>query len=308
MNVAGVRVPRWLTRAYVMVAVFVLAWVLLASGPELLRWRRLLAAPGAYAYAASWISMAALLGGLWALMLRWAYDVRLGWREWLPLQALAWGGRYLPGKVGLLAGKALLAGREGMGWRRVGFSVLYEQIAFVVSGFLVALLLLSGAELVPENWRRDWLEMVTTPMRLAVAALGAVGFALGLAWVGGRMAAAARLEFSRSIVLLLLYLLPHALVGTGAWLLLTEIVPAGSTLAVTTVIGVLALAHAVGVLAIFAPAGLGVRELVLAAGLAPLMPLTEALAFATLLRLLSVVADGLLLLLGLAIRRGMPGA
>lgn len=60
------------------------------------------------------------------------------------------------------------------------------------------------------------------------------------------------------------------------------------------VIGLYALAYGAGFLAIFAPAGVGVREAVLVLGLAGRMSTEEALVFAALHRMLYLFADFLL--------------
>lgn len=44
-------------------------------------------------------------------------------------------------------------------------------------------------------------------------------------------------------------------------------------------------------MAVFAPAGVGVREFVLALGLSPFLSIEDALALAAILRLLTVIAD-----------------
>lgn len=297
------RIPRWLKIAYVAVVAAVLGWVLASSGPALLQSRALLSSPAPYVFIAAWIGMAAMLGALWALMLRLSLGLRLPAREWLHLQAIAWSGRYLPGKVGLLAGKASLVERDGVGWRGLGYSVLFEQAAFVASGLLVALLLLDTPGSLPDAWLPSWLATHWTPARLTAAALGIVAFVVGSAWLQRMTGATRSLGASQSAGLLLLYLVPHALVGAGAFVVLAAVVPDAATLGIATIIGVLALAHAAGVLAIFAPAGLGVREAVLAAGLSPVLPWPEALAFAALLRLLSLIGDAFFFLFGLALRR-----
>ena len=96
----------------------------------------------AYVFMAAWVAMAFVLGASWALLLRWRFGVRLGIREWLPIQALAWGGRYLPGKLGLLAGKFALLGRGMLDAKRLTYSVLWEQVAFVVSAAIAAAIFL----------------------------------------------------------------------------------------------------------------------------------------------------------------------
>ena len=57
------------------------------------------------------------------------------------------------------------------------------------------------------------------------------------------------------------------------------------------VISLLAAANVAGILAFFAPAGLGVREAVLVAGLAPYLSAGDALGIAAILRVLTLLAD-----------------
>lgn len=104
-------------------------------------------------------------------------------------------------------------------------------------------------------------------------------------------------EFStRSI----LYLLPHVLVGTAFFAVARELFPLASELSWMQAVAVLALAHVIGVAAIFAPAGIGVREFVLTMGLANVLAFEQALALAAMRRLLSLAADALIVIMAAA--------
>lgn len=285
------RVPSWIKACYLVVVVLVFGWALAGAGPQLRQWQSLFLQPATYAFIAAWGGMAFLLGWWWALLLRWQFGVAMPAREWLPVQAMAWGGRYLPGKLGLFAGKLGVLGQRGLDIRRITYSVIWEQVAFVLAGAVVAALFVSDAiPAVPVFLSRYW----DVARVAAVVMYPVVLFALSrylrkkldaqAAWIG--------MGVGRGSLLFGLYLLPHVVVGLGTYPLLLASVPSAAGLGWFGWVGLLALANVAGIVAIFAPAGIGVREAVLGLGLSAFVPLPAALAFAAVLRLLSLVADG----------------
>lgn len=285
------KVPAWAKAVYLCSVIAVLVWAVADSAAQFQEWRHLFKHPPVYIFMAAWAAMAFLLGAWWALLLRWRFGVHIGPREWLPIQALAWGGRYLPGKLGLLAGKFALLGRGMLNAKRLAFGVIWEQVAFILSAgiaaalFLVTPILDSPAGLVVHWEGMRWLVgvcsivlflMLDTIFRRVWPGPADVGSALG---VGKR------------ISLLVLYLIPHVVVGIGCYPLLCALIPEAAPLGVMGMIGLLALANLAGIVAIFAPAGMGVREAVLGLGLIPFAPLPSALAFAAVLRLATLMAD-----------------
>ena len=95
----------------------------------------------------------------------------------------------------------------------------------------------------------------------------------------------------------MIYLVPHLVVGIGSYPLLCALIPEAAPLGATGMIGLLALANMAGILAIFAPAGMGVREAVFGLGLISFAPLPSVLAFAAVLRLLTLMADAVFFVL-----------
>ena len=87
----------------------------------------------------------------------------------------------------------------------------------------------------------------------------------------------------------------HVIVGLAFYALLPAISGGYSLPPAGQAIGLLAIAHVAGVLAVFAPSGLGVREAVLAVGLSASMPFEQGLVVAALLRGATLVADAILL-------------
>lgn len=290
---SGRRSWRWFKRIYAAATLAVLAWALFAAWPSLRHWDVATLLPGALAAMAGWLVMVFLLGCGWAGALDAWSGLRLRLVEWLPMQISAWIGRYLPGKLGLLAGKMQVCER-GVGWKRVTGSVLSEQAAFVGSGLaLSALALPYWLPLMPAGaaWHPTaWLLALMAPA-LVLAGLGA--------WASGRQLPDA--DAAWSLRLLGWSTLAHMAAGAGFHLLLASLIADPPGLMAS--IGLLAAAHTAGVLAIFAPAGLGVRELVIAAALAPVLGWPQATAITALQRALVVVADAGMAAAAVAISR-----
>jgi hypothetical protein len=287
----------WLRRGYAACVVVVLA-VLLWRVPESLRTVAEQVTPaGAMAFVLGWLSMVLCLGALWSQALRLLGGARLPLRVLIAAQGAAWAGRYLPGKFGLLAGKLALAERPGLGVRRIGASVLFEQIAFIAAGALVAVLCLDPVQVLARYG-------LAAPVgSLAIRGVGLLAATLVL-YLAAHLARRATDPGQRggrwSLVLLGGgYVLPHLLCGAGLYALQATSTAFG-TADFLLAAGALALANVAGVLAVFAPAGLGVREAVLAASLPLDGGLATGIALAATIRVLCTLGDLLVVGLGLA--------
>ena len=289
---------RWLRRAYAVLAVGVLVWLLWQLPGA---WRHLadMAQPfHAAAFVACWVAMVGSLGVLWRLSLRALCDADIDLRTALSAQASAWAGRDLPGKVGLLAGKLTLAGRAGLGARQLAGSVVFEQFAFVAAG-----LALGAAFANPANLRTllapdlpldtfDALFRLIAATGAAIAAAAAIFLAIRVSGREGNL--------PRLVGLLVLHLIPHVLCGMGLIALLAS-TPGQAAVASIEVVGAMAASNVAGVVAIFAPAGLGVREAVLISLLAPTTGSSGMVALAALVRILATIGDVIVIGVGTAV-------
>lgn len=243
---------------------------------------------------------------LWRWTLLFSANARLGYGLTLTTQALAWAGRYLPGKAGLWLAKLTASEAAGADWRQLSRTVLVEQLFFVLAGFVFYLLVMPaglGGQLGSIK-AAPWLERSFTLIDAPAFRLtGVLLFVLAAAVSVFIISRLLRLQFALQrlspwSVVFCGHVLLHAIAGASLYFLLTLLAPdSAAHLGIAGVASLFALANCAGIIAVFAPAGLGVRELVLAAGLTTGMSFESGLEIAAYLRLLTVFADGLFCLL-----------
>ncbi|SEB28647.1 hypothetical protein SAMN04489844_0081 [Nocardioides exalbidus] len=232
----------------------------------------------------------ALTGVLWRLLLRWLGS-EVGPRDAAAVFFVGQLGKYVPGSVWSVAVQAQLGRRHDVPARSsVAASSLF-LLVHTATGLLVggALAVLGAVDLPAEVsplW--GWAALLVGAASLSPPLLRLL--ADRLAGHGVR-AALGPAEVARSVALMALVWLAY---GASLLLLVTGRAAAPSLLAAAAAF---ALAHAVGVLVVFAPAGVGAREAVLVALLAPVLGVPGAVAVALLSRVAHAVADFLLALL-----------
>jgi len=188
-------------------------------------------------------------------------------------------GRYLPGKVWSIAGLALLAQKEGVsGWAAAGSALAMQAIAIGTGAMVVA----AGGS------------TEVSPYILAAAMLFALVAVVSLVWqpLAGTVVRLLRPSVKWRA------LPPLAAAAAGAvtlvsWLaygvafwLLAHALFGPTDLTVVKAIGVFAAGYILGLLALFAPGGVGMREVVFIAMLGPVLGGDGALALAIASRLL----------------------
>lgn len=257
-------------------------------------WRQ----PALWVFAAGWLLVPTGLGLLWWRLLRRVHGSTVACTEALRAQAIAWAGRYLPGKAGMWLAKFSLLHRGGLDARALGHSLLVEQVTFVAGGVILVLACLPWAELgaalagrfATTPWH--WLLANELSLRAALAAASLVGYLVLIRLLTRLLRVHIVIRSGFWLGLLAAHLGVQAVVGLSLFPLAAAVVPASAeALGVTGVIGALAFANVAGILAVFAPAGLGIREAGLALILAIAAPWPEAVAFAALTRGVTLLAD-----------------
>ena len=213
-------------------------------------------------------------------------------RVWL----LANLGRYVPGKVWSVAGLVVLAQRGGVAaWASAASAVAIQAVAIGTAVAVVAAVTPGAA----------------SPVRLAAAALIAVATIAALAWkrtarlVAGlvgvpQIQPLSLVAVAQSSAFGVLSWVAH---GTAFWLMARGLGLPGAR-PLSTAVGAFTLGYVLGLLALFAPGGVGVREVVLISLLTPTMGAGGAVAWSLASRVeLSLVEAGAGLVAALTGRR-----
>lgn len=240
-----------------------------------------------------WIVAAALTVWLtYGLLIEAWRRIVLGWNEDLayPTAMRIWClsnlGRYLPGKVWSIAALAVLAQRAGVaGWASAA-SALVMQVLALGTGALVVSIGAPG---------------VATPLTLVGALCVAAFLTVALVWepMLERFVHLVRPGTQFRALPVGTALLAGAValmswVGYGmAFLMLARGIFGDIVLSVFQATGVFAAGYIVGLLALFAPGGIGVRELVFVAMLAPILGSGGALALSLAARILLTATEAL---------------
>lgn len=195
-------------------------------------------------------------------------------------------GRYLPGKVWSVAGLMVLAQRAGVAAWAAGASAFAIQAVAIGTAVVLVAAATPGA---------------TSPLRLAAAALASVIMIAILSW-GRAMRLLAKAAgkggtpqieplpaaaVAWSSALGVIAWMAH---GAAFWFLARGLGLQGD-LSLITAAGVFPLGYLLGLLALFAPGGVGVREVVLIGLLAPVLGSGPAVALSIASRILLTVTE-----------------
>jgi hypothetical protein len=235
-----------------------------------------------------------LLVGAWAsLVASWsrALPYRVAFRIW----AVSNLGRYVPGKIWTVAGLAALARREGASpWAATGSALLMQLLALGTGALIVMVTL-------PD---------LGTPMALAA---GIILSALGIGAITNRRAVAllARLVgrpgdlralAPRAATLgVIANIAAWTCYGAAFWLLAGGLLPDPGALTLRASVGIFAAGYLVGLLALFSPGGVGVREAMYLALITPLTGGGMAIALTIGSRLLLTATEITAALLAMAV-------
>lgn len=290
MNTTLRRAAAWTARSVLTVAITYflfsslhLSWSELTA-VDLDRWQPRL--PQLLGSIALLLAVFSFMVWLWARMVRALGGPTLSLGESIQIFFVANLGRYIPGKVWQLAGLAYLAGKRGVAVPVASAAAVLGQLCSLGAAALVAAgaLWLVGSSVLAED---------LAPYALALA--GLIGLVVALPPVlraslrlgfrlGRRGGEAPELDPWFGARWLGLYV--PGWIGYGvAFGLLWSAFPDTPPVAWKLAIGSFAAAYFLGYAAVFAPAGVGVREGVLAAALAPSLGVASATVLAIIARI-----------------------
>lgn len=226
--------------------------------------------------------------------------------ELYKVYAKSWLGRYIPGSVAWVAGKVYFAAKLGISKSRLAISSFIEAVLQIVTVLLTASLLLVFD---PRSYELagGWLWLV-----IGFVILGFIAVLPPVL----RVYASAAYEFLRKSQLdqkliptnrtlgqgIVMFIISSLLSGLAFYLVALAVAPEVGVNQLLFILAASNLASAVSMVAVFAPAGVGVREAIQIAALVFVMSPEQALAAALLMRVLSIGWDGLFLAIA-SIRR-----
>jgi hypothetical protein len=224
----------------------------------------------------------------------------------LSIDARAWLGRYLPGKLWVVGSKVWLGRDLGIGLRPLAVASLSQLCLASICGTTTGVICLGVA---------SRMGMPTVPLAPVVGfvVLGVTGLSppvfRRLLSLLARILRRPPIEGSevlgaRGIARALTIVLPVNLGAVAYWSLLVAALSPGATPGLLLYgAGAGIVAGTVGMLALFAPAGLGVREGVMTGIMALALPLEIGIAFALLARVMAVLGDALAFAVSVVVRR-----
>jgi glycosyltransferase 2 family protein len=213
-------------------------------------------------------------------------------------------GKYVPGAIWPVVVQMRLARSVGVTRTRVAVSFVITLILGVATGLLVGMLAVPS--LVEES--SAWWAWTLVLAPFAVVAL----FPRVLGWVATTLLRLTRRQpvdtaiSGRGVLLAISGTCFFWVVGgLHLWLVVVDI-GGDAVTSLPVSLGVLALAVSLGPLFVLLPAGAGVREAVLVAGLSAVLPVPAAVAAALISRALLVAGDGALALVAFVLARRAP--
>ena len=218
--------------------------------------------------------------------------------------------KYLPGNVAHHIGRVFLAANQRLSKSAALFSIFMETLWTVAIASLVALIAVwtAGARVldkIPEvpEW---WILLGLCTVAMMTPLLGQRFFKMAAQWWSKRQGVELRIvrmpPLSTFWLVGCLYIANYFVLGVILSMIAQTIFHADGG-GVLFLSGVFAIAWVTGFVTPGAPAGLGVREVVLVAALSPVYGAETAVGIAAILRVVTLLGDGLVFLVGLALSR-----
>jgi uncharacterized membrane protein YbhN (UPF0104 family) len=228
-------------------------------------------------------------------------DITVSRTEAVAVQCASWLLKYVPGQLGAVTNKVVWAGRKQVSRVLVVVTFVYEhafQVIVSIAPSVVILAFALGAEVTGRNATTLLLPLVAL-LPLAIIAYRPAFHRIVSVLLRRVLKQEIPKQYFLSTGLVLRFLFeflgPRVLNG-AAFVIIAGTVVEVEPQEWVPFAAAYVLAEAVGLLAVFVPSGLGVREAVIVLVLSQFMPLTDAIVISLLARLISTAGDGLVAL------------
>ena len=202
-------------------------------------------------------------------------------------------GKYIPGKVFMLAARLTYYKEEEAPLSKVTVCFFIENVCTLLGAamlFIVSLFFFPNELL--ENYK--WLTLLLIAAFFVCIHPKIINFVLRLIGKIFKKNLEIPMKYSQMLKVVLLFIGNWLIVGFGFFILTKSIYPAVEWSQMLYCAGIWGVSALMGILAIFAPSGLGVREGIIVAGLMLIMPQSDAMVISVVSRLWQTIPELLL--------------
>lgn len=203
-------------------------------------------------------------------------------------------GKYIPGKVFMLAARVPEYEKEGITIRKVTVCFLLENVCTLLGA---AFLFLISLFFFPNDLLKDYKYATIALVILFIICINPkiINFFLGIVEkITKKDNMQIGISYIQMIKVVALFILNWTIVGFGFYMLVCSIYPLPIN-QMLYVGGIFGLSVIIGIMALFAPSGLGVREGIIAIGLSLVMPGEYVVIISVISRLWATIAELLLI-------------
>lgn len=211
-------------------------------------------------------------------------------------------GKYIPGKVFMLAARLTYYKEEDAPLSKVTVCFFIENVCTLLGAamlFIVSLFFFPNELL--ENYK--WLTLLLIVAFFVCIHPKIINFVLRLIGKLFKKNLEIPMKYSQMIKVVLLFIGNWLIVGFGFFILTKSIYPAVEWSQLLYCAGIWGVSAIMGILAIFAPSGLGVREGIIVAGLMLIMPQSDAMVISVVSRLWQTIPELLLVVMAFVYSR-----
>lgn len=205
-------------------------------------------------------------------------------------------GKYIPGKVFMLAARLTYYKEEDAPLSKVTVCFFIENVCTLLGAamlFIVSLFFFPNELL--ENYK--WLTLILIVAFFVCIHPKIINFFLRIVGKLFKKNLEIPMKYSQMLKVVLLFIGNWLIVGTGFYILVQAIYPAVEPSQMLFCAGIWGISAIMGILAIFAPSGIGVREGIIVAGLMLIMPESDAMIISVVSRLWQTIPELALVLL-----------
>lgn len=211
-------------------------------------------------------------------------------------------GKYIPGKVFMLAARLTYYKEEDAPLSKVTVCFFIENVCTLLGAamlFIVSLFFFPNELL--ENYK--WLTLLLIAAFFVCIHPKIINFVLRLIGKIFKKNLEIPMKYSQMLKVVLLFIGNWLIVGFGFFILTKSIYPAVEWSQLLYCAGIWGVSAIMGILAIFAPSGLGVREGIIVAGLMLIMPQSDAMVISVVSRLWQTIPELLLVVMAFVYSR-----